>query len=163
MLAPPRSPRRTSWNPGGTLPQGRPGPPRSLPGLRPQGFQLLGKKKTEGQNNKTNNEPRKRGAVLPMSCSPFGSKIARPAKEQRIKSSQAAACDVAGAWERSLFSGADLVLAFLVNEDTSQKDCVLGWLERPSTFSGRPSLRLASFQGGPLTTRFWVDFVKDVP
>ena len=29
------------WNPGGT--QGRPGPPRSLSGLRPQSFQLLGK------------------------------------------------------------------------------------------------------------------------
>ena len=32
------------WNPRGTLPQGRPGPPRSLSGLRPQSFQLLGKK-----------------------------------------------------------------------------------------------------------------------
>ena len=43
-----------SWNPGGTLvepwsnprgtlPQGRPGPPRSLSGLRPQSFQLVGK------------------------------------------------------------------------------------------------------------------------
>ena len=32
------------WNPRGTLPQGRPGPPRSLSGLRPQGFQLWGKK-----------------------------------------------------------------------------------------------------------------------
>ena len=51
---PPRSPRRTWWNSGGTvvepwwnprgtLPQGRPGPPRSLSGLRPQSFQLLGK------------------------------------------------------------------------------------------------------------------------
>ena len=46
MLAPPRSPRRTSWNPRGTLvepwwnargtlSQGRPRPPRSLSGLRP--------------------------------------------------------------------------------------------------------------------------------
>ena len=34
------------WNPRGTLPQGRPGPPRTLSGLRPQSFQLLGKKKT---------------------------------------------------------------------------------------------------------------------
>ena len=34
-----------SWNPRGTLPQGRPEPPRSLSGLRPQSFQLLGKKK----------------------------------------------------------------------------------------------------------------------
>ena len=33
-----------SWNPRGTLPQGRPGPPRTLSGLRPQSFQLLGKK-----------------------------------------------------------------------------------------------------------------------
>ena len=33
------------WNPRGTLPQGRPGPPRSLAGLRPQSFRLLGKKK----------------------------------------------------------------------------------------------------------------------
>ena len=32
------------WNPHGTLPQGRPGPPRTLSGLRPQSFQLLGKK-----------------------------------------------------------------------------------------------------------------------
>ena len=31
------------WNPCGTLPR-RPGPPRSLFGLRPQSFQLLGKK-----------------------------------------------------------------------------------------------------------------------
>ena len=49
----PRKPRRTWWNPGGTLvepswrprgtlPQGRPEPPRSLSGLRPQSFQLLG-------------------------------------------------------------------------------------------------------------------------
>ena len=30
------------WNPRGTLPQGRPGPPRSLFGLRSQSFQLLG-------------------------------------------------------------------------------------------------------------------------
>ena len=30
------------WNPRGTLPQGHPGPPRSLSGLRPQSFQLLG-------------------------------------------------------------------------------------------------------------------------
>ena len=56
VLAPPRSPRRTpwnprgtlvepSWNPRGTLPQGRPGSPRSLCGLRPQSFQLLGKNK----------------------------------------------------------------------------------------------------------------------
>ena len=38
------------WNSRGTLPQGRPGPPRSLSGLRPQSFQLLGekKKKTPG-------------------------------------------------------------------------------------------------------------------
>ena len=34
------------WNPRGTLAQGRPGPPRSLSGLRPQSFQLLGKNKT---------------------------------------------------------------------------------------------------------------------
>ena len=33
-----------SWNPRGTSPQGRPGPPRTLSGLRPQSFQLLGKK-----------------------------------------------------------------------------------------------------------------------
>ena len=32
------------WNPRGTLPQGRPGLPRSLSGLRPQSFQLLGNK-----------------------------------------------------------------------------------------------------------------------
>ena len=60
VLAPRRSPRRTSWNPRGTLverwwnpggtlveplwnprgtlPQGRPVPPRSLSGLRPQSF-----------------------------------------------------------------------------------------------------------------------------
>ena len=31
------------WNPRGTLPQGRPGPPRSLSGLRTHSFQLLGK------------------------------------------------------------------------------------------------------------------------
>ena len=48
VLAPPRSLRRTLWNfrgtlnPRGTLPPGRPGPPRSLTGLRPQSFQLLG-------------------------------------------------------------------------------------------------------------------------
>ena len=33
-----------SWNPGGTLLQGCPGPPRSLSGLRPQSCQLLRKK-----------------------------------------------------------------------------------------------------------------------
>ena len=33
------------WNPRGTLPQGRPGPPRSLSGVRPQSVQLLGNKK----------------------------------------------------------------------------------------------------------------------
>ena len=33
------------WNPRGTFPQGRPGPPRSLSGLRPQSCQLLGGKK----------------------------------------------------------------------------------------------------------------------
>ena len=33
------------WNPGGTLPQGRPGPPRSLSGLRPQSFRCWGKRK----------------------------------------------------------------------------------------------------------------------
>ena len=31
------------WDPRGTLPQGRPGPPRSLSGLRPQSFQSFGK------------------------------------------------------------------------------------------------------------------------
>ncbi|CAJ1390923.1 unnamed protein product [Effrenium voratum] len=37
-------PRRTSWNPGGTLvPQGRPGPPRSLSGLGPQAFSCWGR------------------------------------------------------------------------------------------------------------------------
>ena len=36
------------WNPCGTLPQGRPGPPRSLSGLRPQSFQLLRRKKRRG-------------------------------------------------------------------------------------------------------------------
>ena len=38
------------WNPRGTVPQGRPGPPRSLSGLRPQGFQLLGEK-TKGRRD----------------------------------------------------------------------------------------------------------------
>ena len=33
-----------SWKPRGTLPPGRPGRPRSLSGLRPQSFQLLGNK-----------------------------------------------------------------------------------------------------------------------
>ena len=33
------------WNPGGTSAQGRPEPPWSLSGLRPQSFQLLGKNK----------------------------------------------------------------------------------------------------------------------
>ena len=32
------------WNRRGTLPQSRPEPPRSLSGLRPQSFQLLGNK-----------------------------------------------------------------------------------------------------------------------
>ena len=41
-----------SWSPRGTLPQGRPGPPRSLSGLRPQSFQLLGKKERERQKSK---------------------------------------------------------------------------------------------------------------
>ena len=36
------------WNPGGTLAQGRREPPRSLSGLRPQSFQLLGKKQFGG-------------------------------------------------------------------------------------------------------------------
>ena len=35
------------WNPRGTSPQARPGPPRSLSGLRPRSFQLLGKKKQQ--------------------------------------------------------------------------------------------------------------------
>ena len=35
------------WNFRGTFPQGRPGPPRSLSGLRPQSFQLLGKNKNK--------------------------------------------------------------------------------------------------------------------
>ena len=34
-----------------TLPQGRPAPPRSLSGLRPQSFQLLGKKTHTGQSS----------------------------------------------------------------------------------------------------------------
>ena len=34
------------WNPRGTLAQGRPGPPRSLSGLRPQSCQLLGKNRS---------------------------------------------------------------------------------------------------------------------
>ena len=37
------------WNPGGTLAQGRPEPPRSLSGLRPQSFQLLGGKKGQAR------------------------------------------------------------------------------------------------------------------
>ena len=41
VLAPPRSPRRTSWNPGGTLvePYLRAAPDHPEPGLRPQSFQ----------------------------------------------------------------------------------------------------------------------------
>ena len=30
------------WSPGGTLPQGRPGPPRSLSGLRPPNLSAVG-------------------------------------------------------------------------------------------------------------------------
>ena len=41
------------WNPRGTLPQGRPGPPRSLSGLRPQSFQLLGKNEKRRITKKT--------------------------------------------------------------------------------------------------------------
>ena len=78
MLAPPRSPRRTLWNPvepswnprgtlvepwwnsggtlvelRGTIPQGRPGS-----GLRPQSFQLLGKrKKTDGRDKDQRRPP----------------------------------------------------------------------------------------------------------
>ena len=40
-----------SRNPGGTLPHPRPGPPRSLSGLRPQSFQLLGKHTTKQRAN----------------------------------------------------------------------------------------------------------------
>ena len=39
------------WNPRGTLPRTRPGPTRSLSGLRPQSFQLLGKKRTSATSN----------------------------------------------------------------------------------------------------------------
>ena len=38
------------WNSRGTLPQGRLGPPRSLSGLRPQSFQLLGKNRNRTFN-----------------------------------------------------------------------------------------------------------------
>ena len=47
VLAPPQASQNLVerwWNPRGTLPQGRPGAPWSLFGLRPQSFQLLGKK-----------------------------------------------------------------------------------------------------------------------
>ena len=43
-----------SWNPRGALPQGRPGPPRSLFGLRPRSFQLLGEKTFEGHAHSSN-------------------------------------------------------------------------------------------------------------
>ena len=42
LVEPSWNPRGTWWNPRGTLPQGRPGPPRSLSGLRLQSCQLLG-------------------------------------------------------------------------------------------------------------------------
>ena len=75
VLAPPRSPCRTSWNtggtlvepwwnPGGTLPQGRPGPPRSLSG-RPQSFQLLGKKCQVPWQAPPPPRPKKRRRALP--------------------------------------------------------------------------------------------------
>ena len=55
------------WNPGGTLPQGRPGPPRSLSGLRPQSFQLLGKMKNNEQKKrkKTKHKKNKKHAPGP--------------------------------------------------------------------------------------------------
>ena len=40
------------WNPGGTLAQGRPEPPQSLSGLRPQSFQLLGKKRKRRESER---------------------------------------------------------------------------------------------------------------
>ena len=53
----PRTPRNPGgalveprWNPGGTLAQIRPEPPRSLSGLRPQSFQLLGKSTIQGEH-----------------------------------------------------------------------------------------------------------------
>ena len=51
---PPRSSRRISWNPWwnlcGTLPQGRPRPPWSLSGLRPQTFSCWGKSSAEKEH-----------------------------------------------------------------------------------------------------------------
>ena len=46
------------WNRRGTLPQGRPGPPRSLSGLRPQSFQLLGKNTLEPESAPTKATPK---------------------------------------------------------------------------------------------------------
>ena len=95
-----RTHRRTSWNPrgtlvepwsnpGGTLPQGRPGP-RSLSGLRPQSFQLLGrknKKRTHPPWNPRAQRPEPSGASIPpSSCGgrripfPRGPKRPRPAR-----------------------------------------------------------------------------------
>ena len=49
------------WNPRGTSPQGRPGPPRSLSGLRPQSFQLLGNKNDTRQAELRRSESRAAG------------------------------------------------------------------------------------------------------
>ena len=58
------------WNPRGTLPQGRPGPPRSLSGLRHQSFQLLGKKERKRERER---EREKRAFFLSFFLSFFRS------------------------------------------------------------------------------------------
>ena len=55
------------WNSGGTLAQGRPEPPRSLSGLRPQSFQLLGNEKKEKQEKKKKHTHRTLGDEPPAS------------------------------------------------------------------------------------------------
>ena len=54
------------WNSRGTLPQGRPGPPRSLSGMRPQSFQLLGKKEHNKEGKHTINENNTKKKTRPI-------------------------------------------------------------------------------------------------
>ena len=73
------------WNPRGTLPHGRPGPPGSLSGLRSQSFQLLWKKGSQQQRRPTNAaaHSHSRMATTPQACG--ASSSTTEATTQRLK------------------------------------------------------------------------------
>ena len=69
------------WNPRGTLPQGRPGPPRSLSGLRPPSFQLLGGKKISRRSCAAHNE--KNMLILRQGIQEFVGRVAQAQFKRR--------------------------------------------------------------------------------